>query len=94
MKFIHIFIIVILIGFTAMSCKQTAKNITAEDFIKIQNEVLNTDLTAESKEAVAKKYGFTLKDYTDFEEKIEKDSELKKKVGELRLNIQKDDNKK
>jgi hypothetical protein len=87
MTFTRIFFGIILSACLLVACKP--KLMTPEDFIKIENEVLSTDLKPESKEAIAKKYGFTYKQYADFEESLEKDPELKTKVGEIRLNIQK-----
>ncbi len=89
MKFIKTGLILLIAAIFIVSCKPVEKAMSAEDFLKIENEVLATDLKPESKEAAAKKYGYTLKDYTDFEEKVEKDPALKAKVGELRLNMQK-----
>ena len=95
MKIIKSFVIILVAGLFVFSCKPFGpKTMTPEDFLKIENEYLNTDLPIESKEAVAKKYGYTLKDYTDFEDKLEKDPSIKKKIGEIRLNAQKKDLKK
>lgn len=93
MKSIITIMVVLVAAIFFVSCKPAEKAMTAEEFLKIENEVLATDLKPESKEAVVKKYGYTLKVYTDFEEKIEKDAELKKKVGEIRLNMEKKDDK-
>lgn len=71
-----------------ISCKDS-KKMTPEDFLQIQNEIFSTDLTPEAKENIAKKYGYTLKQYRDFEENLENDPELKAKVGEIRLNMEK-----
>jgi hypothetical protein len=78
-----------IIALFMVSCKPSAKEMTPEDFIKIENEVLSTDNTPEAKERVAEKYGYTLEQYTDFENQVETDPELKNKLGELRLNMQK-----
>ncbi len=87
MKYLRIFVVVLLAASFIVSCKP-AKEMTPEDFLNIENKILTTDLTPESKEAVAKEFGFTLEQYKDFEEKVETDLELKAKVGELRLNMQ------
>ncbi len=83
MKFTKILLGILLSAGIFVSCKP--KTMTPEDFIKIENEVLNTDLKPESKEAIAKKYGFTLQQYSEFEQKVESDPDLKAKVGEIRL---------
>ena len=74
--------------FYALACSKS-KTMSPEDFIKIQNDYLASDQTEESKEASSEKYGFTAKQYNEFEEKIESDIELKTKVGEIRLKNQK-----
>jgi hypothetical protein len=94
MKTIKTFFIILIAVIFVVSCKMSDKVMTPEDFLKIENEYLNSDLRLESKEAIAKKYGYTLKTYTDFEEKVDKDPGLKKTVGEVRLNQQKKDGKK
>lgn len=91
MKPIMTILVILVAAFFLVSCKPAEKGMTIEEFLKIENEVLATDQKPESKEAVAKKYGYSLKAYAEFEEKIEKDSELKKKAGETRLNMGKKD---
>jgi hypothetical protein len=94
MKTFKMFLIILIAGIFVVSCKMSDKAITAEDFLKIQIEYLNSDLKIETKEAIAKKYGYTLKTFTDFEEKVDKDPALKKQIGELMLNQKKKDVKK
>jgi hypothetical protein len=94
MNFLKIFISIIAASVLVFSCKPGEKEMTPENFLKIDTEILSTDLTLESKEAVAKKYGYTLKQYNDFEEKVEKDPALKTKIGEIRLGQQKKDGSK
>ena len=65
------------------------KEMTPEDFIKIQTEFLSTDMSDESKAKTAQKFGFTADQYNAFEEKVESDIQLKTKVGEIRLKQQK-----
>ena len=94
MKTVKTFLIILIAGIFVVSCKMSDKALTPEDFLKIQIEYLNSDLKPESKEAIAKKFGYTLKAFTDFEEKVEKDPILKKQIGELMLNQKKKDVKK
>jgi hypothetical protein len=94
MKTVKAFLIILLAGVFIVSCKMSDKAMTADDFLKIQIEYLNSDLRVETKEAIAKKYGYTLKVFTDFEEKVEKDPALKKQIGEMMLNQKKKDVKK
>jgi hypothetical protein len=72
---------------TAISCSKT-RSMSPEDFINIQTEYFAGDQTEESKETIAKKYGYSAKQYNDFEEKVESDSDLKTEVGKIRLKNQ------
>jgi len=86
MKFLTLFCAVILTFSMVISCKQKATEITPEIFIQMENDVLKTDLTPKATEEVADKYGFTLKQYRDYESLVESDMKLKEKIGEIRLN--------
>ncbi len=94
MKTVKTFLIIFIAGIFVVSCKMSDKAMTADDFLKIQIEYLNSDLKIETKEAIAKKYGYTLKAFADFEEKVEKDPALKKQIGEMMLNQKKKNVKK
>jgi hypothetical protein len=85
MKFFKAACIIFIAVIMAASCKQSPKEITPELFLEIENKILSTDLTPSAKEEILDKYGLTLKDYTDYEEKIESDPEVKAKMGEIRL---------
>jgi len=76
--------LIIIFCIFAFFCSKPTQ-ITPEIFIGIQNELLSSDQTDAAKETAAKKFGFTAKDYDDFEKKIESDPDMKAKVGELRL---------
>ena len=88
MKYFKTFFVILIACVFIVSCKSklSDKIESTGDFLKIETEYLNSDLTVESKEAIAKKYGYTLKAFTDFEERVEKDEALKKEVGELMMN--------
>jgi hypothetical protein len=60
-------------------------DMTAQDFLKIEDEVSATDLTPESKDRVAKKYGYTLQQYQTFEERARTDKKLQEELGTIRL---------
>lgn len=90
MKYIKSLFIVLLAASFVVSCKPS-KKMTPEEFLKIENEILTTDLSTESTSQVVKKYGYTLDQYKAFEQKIDEDMELKTKMGELRLKMQKDE---
>ena len=65
------------------------KEMSPEDFIKIQTEFLSSDMSDDSKAKIAQKFGFTADQYNSFEEKVESDIQLKTKLGEIRLKQQK-----
>lgn len=88
MKRFSVMALVLVFTVALVSCG-SKKQMTPEDFIKIQTDFLSTDLSNESKVKVAEKYGFTADQYTAFEEKVESDIQLKTKVGEIRLKQQK-----
>ncbi len=67
------------------SCKKAGREMTAQDFLKIEDEVALTDLTPEAKDRVAKKYGYTLEQYQSFEEKVRSDKKLQEELGAIRL---------
>jgi hypothetical protein len=85
MKYLNLIMIFLIASFVTLSCNKEPKVMSPKDFLKIENEVLTTDLSPEVKEKIAKKYGYTLKQYLDFEEQAENDPELKKKLGEESL---------
>lgn len=86
MKKLFLSILISLIPMLIISCSKT-KQMTPEDFISIQNDFLSSDQTESSKETISHKYGFTTKDYDDYDKKVESDAALKAKLGELRLKI-------
>jgi hypothetical protein len=86
MKKLFFAILISLIPALIISCSKS-KQMTPEDFIKIQNDFLSSDQTERSKETVSHKYGFSAKDYDDYDKKVESDAALKAKLGELRLKI-------
>ena len=90
MKFCKILVIVLVTAAFIVSCKPAAKKeMTPEDFLKIEDKIISeTNLTPEAKEAVAKEFGYTLKQFRDFEEKVENDPELRTRIGGIRLKQQ------
>ena len=87
MKFIKLLTVIFLVVMFIFSCKPSPKNITLEDFLTIQNEILKTDLTPESMEKVVKKYGYTVEQYEQFDGKVKTDTKLQEKWGEIRLKM-------
>ena len=88
MKKISTFLVVFALAVSFTACGKK-KDMTAEDFIKIQTEFLSSDMTDETKNSISQKFGFTSEQYNAFEEKVESDIQLKTKVGEIRLKTQK-----
>ncbi|MCP4135488.1 MAG: hypothetical protein GY754_31255 [bacterium] len=85
MRFFKILSVLLIAFALVISCKQSKKEMTPEDFMKIDDEVIATDQKPDSVEKITKQYGYTLKQYNDFKEKMEKDPKLKEKLGDLRL---------
>ncbi len=84
MRTISILPLIIAIALTVSFCGGKAE-MTTLDFIKIEDEILKTDLTPASKEAVAKKFGFSLEQYQTFEERARTDQKLQEELGKIRL---------
>ena len=78
----------LLIGFLlfSVSCTKQKKDITIDDYINMQKEIWTTDSTPAAKEKIAEKYGFTLKQYLDFEKLAENDQAIREKVQETFTN--------
>jgi hypothetical protein len=84
-KVLTVNLILIFSVFAFFCTKPAPAQITPEIFIGIQNELLSSDQSDAAKETAAKKFGFTAKDYDEFDKKIESNPDLKAKVGEIRL---------
>ena len=95
MRFFKIMLIIMLASVLAVSCKMK-KEMTLDDYAKIELEINlpNPDLDKGKVEEVAKKYGYTYQQYKDMFDKVEKDIKLKEKLGEMRLQEQKKEDKK
>ncbi len=80
-------LIAVLVSVMAVSCKPEKKEMTLEDFSKIEMEINLPDpeIDPERVENVVTKYGYSYQQYKDFYEKVEKDPQLREKLGELRL---------
>jgi len=73
----------------AFSCTQGKKQMTIEDYYKIDTEVITTDMKPESIKKVSEKYGFTPAQYEEFSNRVAADPELMEKLGRIRLGEQK-----
>lgn len=85
MKSLSILSVLVSLILTVSFCKMGGGDMTAQDFLKIEDEVATTDLTPESKDRVAKKYGYTLQQYQTFEERARTDKKLQEELGAIRL---------
>ena len=90
MKFLNLILVLLIASSLVMSCKKSNKELTPDLFIQIENEILKTDMTPESMEKIVEKFGVTLKQYKDYEGRLETEPGLKEKIGEIRLNMHKD----
>ncbi len=78
-------ILLCLSFFFIASCNQKPKVMSLGDYAKIENEILDTDYKDSSKEKIAKKYGYSLKQYIEMETKVENDVKLRERIGEIRM---------
>jgi len=70
-----------------VACKKST--ITPKLFVTIQNEMLVSDMQPATKESIVAKYNLSLKEYEEYEKKVESDPQLKAEVGKERLNCMK-----
>ncbi|OHD67760.1 MAG: hypothetical protein A2W19_13100 [Spirochaetes bacterium RBG_16_49_21] len=93
MRYFKIFIVLFLVTACVVSCKK--KEMSLEDFAKIENDVNvpNPELCKPKVEDVAEKYGYTYQQYKDMFDKVQKDHKLREQLGEIRLKPQKPGNK-
>jgi len=94
MRYFKLLIILLLVTASVVSCK-LKKEMTLDDFAKIENEVNlpNPEIDKQQVENVAKKFGYTYQQYKDMYDKVEKDQKLREQLGEIRLKSQKSDTK-
>jgi hypothetical protein len=71
------------------SCGKKNKEMTVQDFAKIDIEITTTDQKPETIEQIAGKYGYTLDQYKKFAEKVENDTAIQEELGKIRLGEQK-----
>jgi hypothetical protein len=89
MQYLKLLVILLLVTASVVSCKQ--KQMTLEDYAKIESEVNlpNPEIDKQQVENAAKKFGFTYQQYKDMFDKVEKDPKLREQLGEIRLKTQK-----
>lgn len=86
MRLLQIAAVALLASVLAVSCK-VKKEIALEDYAKMEIEINLPDpeLDRARVEEVAKKYGYTYDQYKEYFERVQKDSSLREKLGEIRL---------
>ncbi|TFH41311.1 MAG: hypothetical protein E4G96_05770 [Chrysiogenales bacterium] len=86
MRLLTIAAVVLLASVLAVSCKMK-KDMTLEDYAKMEIEVNLPDpeLDKARVEEVAKKYGYTYRQYREFFDRVQADAGLREKLGEIRL---------
>ena len=92
MRFLKVLVILLIATSLIVSCKKSHKELNPELFIEIENEILKTDLTPKTIEKIVEGYGITLKQFREYEERVETDPKLKEQIGEIRLNQHKKEN--
>lgn len=93
MRLLSVLMIIMLVSTLGVSCKK--KDMTLEDYAKIELEVNLPDpaLDEAKVKEVAGKYGYNYAQYKEMFDKVQKDPALKEKLGEMRLQEQKPENR-
>ncbi len=93
MRLLSALVIIMMVSALAVSCKK--KEMTLEDYAKIEIEINLPDPALDEAKVgeVAGKYGYDYRQYKDMFDKVQKDAALKEKLGEMRLQEQKTEGK-
>jgi hypothetical protein len=91
MRFWNFLMVLVIALSLATGCGSKNKAMTIEDYAKIESEIEIPDpeLDPARVEAVTSKYGYTYIQYKEFYDKVQKDPELREKLGEANLKKQK-----
>jgi len=91
MRFWNIIAAMIIAFSLVTGCGSKEKVMTVEDYAKIESEIEIPDpeLDPGRVEKVASKYGFTYAQYKEFYNKVQKDPQLREKLGDYMLKKQK-----
>ena len=91
MRFWNFLMVLVIALSLATGCGSKNKTMTIEDYAKIESEIEIPDpeLDPARVEAVTSKYGYTYIQYKEFYDKVQKDPELREKLGEANLKKQK-----
>lgn len=95
MRFWNYLMVLVIALSLAAGCGSKNRAMTIEDYAKIESEIEIPDpeLDPARVEAVTSKYGYTYLQYKEFYDKVQKDPELKEKLGEATLKKQKSSDK-
>lgn len=88
MRIIRIALTLIMVSALAVSCVKK-KEMTMEDFVKIDLQITPT-MDDKQIEEVSQRYGFTVEQYREFSDMVQKDPRLQEQRGEVRLKDQKE----
>jgi hypothetical protein len=85
----------IIAVFLTVGCGSKEKVMTVEDYAKIESEIEIPDpeLDPARVEKVASKYGYNYVQYKEFYQKVQKDPQLREKLGDYMLKKQKSSGK-
>lgn len=91
MRFWNFLIMAVLLFSLSAGCGTKNRTMTIEDYAKIESEMELPDPEIDPARvgAVAAKYGYTYEQYREFYDRVQKDPELREKLGELTLKKQK-----
>lgn len=95
MRFWNLLAVMFITFSLITGCGSKEKVMTVEDYAKIESEIEIPDpeLDPARVETVASKYGFTYVQYKEFYNKVQKDPQLREKLGDYMLKKQKSSGK-
>ncbi len=91
MKLLKVMALIIISMSLIVSCAKQPKEMTAEDFLKIENEINlpDPDINPERSKEILKKYGYTLEQFKAFSAKKDKDPKVIDQLGDIKLKQEK-----
>ena len=91
MKLLKVMAVIIISMSLIVSCAKKPKEMTAEDFLKIENEINlpDPDINPERSKEILKKYGYTLEQFKAFSAKKDKDPKVLDQLGDIKLKQEK-----
>lgn len=91
MKLIRLVLVGLLAFGLILSCAKEEKKMSLEEYSKIEAEINlpDPDLDPKLVKEVVNKHGYTVEEYREFAERVQKDPKLREELGEMRLREQK-----